>query len=407
MKHYAHKNKSENNQVYYHDLLDHIQSVAESASLFAGEFRADDWGYCAGLWHDLGKYSEDFQRRLSGEEIHVDHSTAGAQHAHQSFPKGPGKILAYAISGHHGGLLDGKSNTAASLNTRLEKTDVPIVSEVSGSVLNPQRTLELPKNIARNISPYRLSVFIRMLFSCLVDADYLDTERFFDPENAQLRKKYPQLKVLQERLNKALDDLSRTAFDNPINQQRNAVLKNCKEAADWQPGLFSLTVPTGGGKTLSSLAFALKHALKYGMRRIIYVIPFTSIIEQNADVFRKAVGDDAVVEHHSAFEPEKDDQSDNSGLYKRHKLATENWDAPIIVTTSVQFFESFYHNKPSRCRKLHNTSRSVIILDEAQTMPVPLLKPCIEILRELASTYASTVVLCTATQPVLTKTIAG
>ncbi len=214
-----------------------------------------------------------------------------------------------------------------------------------------------------------------------------------DSEKSIWRKGYPGLSQMNNRLTSALNKLIGSASDTPINEYRTTILTNCLDVAESPQGLFSLTVPTGGGKTLSSLAFAIKHALKHGLDRIIYVIPYTSIIEQNATVFRDILGEDAVLEHHSNFEPKEEDH--------RSRLAAENWDAPLIVTTNVQFFESFYRYRPSRCRKIHNIAKSVVILDEAQMLPVPLLRPCMEVLRELSSTYRTTIVLCTATQPAL------
>ena len=233
-----------------------------------------------------------------------------------------------------------------------------------------------------------------MLFSCLVDADFLDTESFVNKDF--VRGGYPELPEMKDKLMQALEKLNVEAPDTKVNRHRKEILQQCISAADKTPGLFSLTVPTGGGKTLSSLAFAMKHAVKYGMEKIIYVIPYTSIIEQNADVFSKIFGDGAVLEHHSNLQINEDDH--------KSRLAIENWDAPLIVTTNVQFFESLFHNKSSRCRKIHNIANSVIILDEAQMLPVPLLKPCMEILRELTTSYKTTIVLCTATQPALSKT---
>ena len=232
-----------------------------------------------------------------------------------------------------------------------------------------------------------------MLFSCLVDADFLDTEAFLRPGQATWRGGYPTLEQLAQRLDEALNSLSEDADDTQINRYRSGIQRDCRQAVKQAPGLFSLTVPTGGGKTLSSLAFAINHAILYGMKRVIYVIPYTSIIEQNADVFRKALGDNAVIEHHSNFDPADGD--------RKSRLSSENWDAPVIVTTNVQFFESIFHNRSSKCRKLHNVAKSVIVLDEAQMLPAPLLRPCIEALRALVASYGSTVVLCTATQPAL------
>jgi CRISPR-associated endonuclease/helicase Cas3 len=232
-----------------------------------------------------------------------------------------------------------------------------------------------------------------MVYSCLVDADFLDTERFMDEEESQWRQGYPSLEILHAKLKAHLEQLTAKASTTPINGHRADILNQCLSAADLPPGLFSLTVPTGGGKTLSSLAFALKHALRFGKKRIIYVIPYTSIIEQNAAVFRDILGAGAVLEHHSNYEPEEEDH--------RSRLASENWDVPLIVTTNVQFFESLFGNRSSRCRKIHRIANSVVILDEAQMLPVPLLKPSLEALRELALNYRTTIVLCTATQPAL------
>ena len=388
-------------------LEEHLKNVAEKARSFAEKFDARDWGYLAGLWHDIGKYSDEFQQKLNiqeGSDVHietrpgqVDHSTAGAQHAFKSSDD-KGKMLAYAIAGHHAGLLDGKSNDACLYN-RLKKEDIPNYYSCPEHILNAKSLGDLP--FALNVHnpkrfAFQISFFIRMIYSCLVDADFLDTEAFMDREKSLWRKGYPSLPELNNRLGSALNQLSKDAPPTPINKHRAAILENCFDAAELPQGLFSLTVPTGGGKTLSSLAFAMKHALKHGLERVIYVIPYTSIIEQNAAVFREILGEDAVLEHHSSFDPNEEDH--------RSRLASENWDAPIIVTTNVQFFESLYRCRSSRCRKIHNISNSVVILDEAQMLPVPLLKPCLEVLRELSSAYKTSIVLCTATQPALSTT---
>jgi CRISPR-associated endonuclease/helicase Cas3 len=385
-------------------LENHLRNVAKLARSFGESLGAGEWAYLAGLWHDIGKYSKEFQNMLSlsgDPDAHIetaasrpDHSSAGAQHALNQL-KGNGKLLAYAICGHHGGLLDGKSNEAC-LATRLNKIP-PDYSSCPEDILKTPSNLLLPFSLnERKRLWFQISFFVRMVFSCLVDADFLDTERFMDKKKAEWRKGYPSLDTLSRRLTSSLKRLFEKAPDTAINRHRAAILKNCLNAAGHPPGFFSLTVPTGGGKTLSSLSFAFKHALKHGLERIIYVIPYTSIIEQNAAIFRDILGDKAVLEHHSNFEPEEEDN--------RSRLASENWDAPLVVTTNVQFFESLFARKPSRCRKLHNLVKSVVILDEAQMLPVPLLKPCLEALREIASTYRTTVLLCTATQPALSST---
>ena len=404
-EYYAHSREGRP-PVEWQPLDEHLKNVAEMARSFAEAFDTGDWAYLAGLWHDLGKYSSEFQQRLcifEGNNAHienkpgrVDHSTAGAQHAFKLL-KDRGKLLAYAIAGHHAGLLDGKSNDAC-LHDRLKKA-IPDYSSSPEYILNTKSLGEPPFDL--NIhNPkrfgFQISLFIRMIYSCLVDADFLDTEAFMDKEKSLWRKGYPTLFELDNKLGFALKKLTESALRTSINKYRTAILRNCLDAAGCPQGLFSLTVPTGGGKTLSSLAFAMKHALKYNLKRIIYVIPYTSIIEQNAAVFREILGEDAVLEHHSNFDPNEEDH--------RSRLASENWDAPIIVTTNVQFFESLYRCRSSRCRKIHNIASSVVILDEAQMLPVPLLKPCLEVLRELSSAYRTSIVLCTATQPALSTT---
>lgn len=399
---YAHT-KDDKPPESWQSLEDHLRCVAELARSFAENFGAGDWGYLAGLWHDIGKYSKEFQQYLleaNDEDSHietqpgrVDHSTAGAKHAFRQ-AKNEGKLLAYTIAGHHAGLQDGKSNEGSCLTKRLEKA-IPSCDACPDWILNLPIIKGLPFPLHKKRFCFQISLFARMLYSCLVDADFLDTEAFMDPARSDWRKGYPPLEELYENLQAHLDHLTLSAAPTPINIRRTAILKQCLSAADLPPGLFSLTVPTGGGKTLSSLAFALKHARRFGKKRVIYVIPYTSIIEQNADVFRDILGVDAVLEHHSNFEPKDEDH--------RSRLSAENWDAPLIVTTNVQFFESLFACRSSRCRKIHRIADSVVILDEAQMLPVPLLKPSLEVLRELALNYRTTIVLCTATQPALSK----
>ncbi len=285
-------------------LEEHLKNVAEMARSFSDGFGAGDWGYLAGLWHDIGKYSDDFQRMLrakDGSDAHiekigrVDHSTAGAKNAFNTFGD-KGKLLAYAIAGHHGGLPDGNSNNTCLYN-RLEKTILDY-SSCPEHILKGKNLGDLPFGPDTSSSKrfaFQISFFIRMIYSCLVDADFLDTEAFMDKDRSLWRKGYPSLLELNKRLNADLKQLSASASKTPINQRRAEVLKSCLSAAEQPQGLFSLTVPTGGGKTLSSLAFAMKHALKHNLKRIIYVIPYTSIIEQNAAVFRKILGENEVL----------------------------------------------------------------------------------------------------------------
>lgn len=388
---YAHS--LENCQEGWQLLSEHLKNVSIIAGDFASSFGARDWGEFAGLLHDAGKYSFEFQQRLKGMPIKVDHSTAGAKIALNCL-QNPGYLLAYVIAGHHSGLPDGGSEVdGSSLWGRLYK-EIPDYSEFFTEFEIDSPSLKV--NLGRPSYPgFSLSFFIRMLFSCLVDADFLDTEQFYSPEKESIRGSFPNLNVFNERLTRHTDSIAAMADDTLVNRERLHVRRCCQDAAESKKGIFTLTVPTGGGKTLSSLEFAMKHAQKHGMDRIIYAVPFTSIIEQNAAVFRRALGDDAILEHHSNFDYDEGENDDNYYL----SLASENWDAPIIVTTNIQFFESLMANKSSRCRKLHNIANSVIILDEAQTLPDPLLYPCLAILEELAARYGSSVVLCTATQP--------
>ncbi|HUW31639.1 MAG TPA: CRISPR-associated helicase Cas3' [Planctomycetota bacterium] len=377
---------------------EHSQAVARLAAQFCRSFPWSSWSRLAGLWHDIGKCSEDFQQRIRGKPIRVDHSSAGAQHAVKVLHDF-GRVLAYCIAGHHAGLPNGASNDDAALTHRLRKT-IPDFSTCPASLLEARPLSPPPFLPTPRLPGFSLAFFTRMIYSCLVDADFLDTERFMNPEAAEYRGKHPQLAELDAKLTAHLAALSARS-EGPVNRHRATVLQQCLAAAELPPGFFSLTVPTGGGKTLSSLAFALKHALKHDLDRVIYVIPYTSIIEQNAAVFRSAIGDDALLEHHSNFDPRLKEDDDVSNGALRARLATENWDAPLVVTTNVQFFESLFAYRSSRCRKLHNILNSVVILDEAQMLPVHLLRPCMEALRELTLYYRATIVLCTATQPAL------
>jgi len=399
---YAHSSGTDKST--WQSLKEHLQAVSDIGAQYAEVFGGSQFALAAGVLHDLGKYSVEFQKRLEGSPIRVDHSSAGAKEAMRLYGPGAGKVLAYAISGHHRGIPDyGSVEDERSLAARL-KSEPRDYSAFSGDSLGfPDRSaMKLPISPLPGQPGFSVQFFIRMLYSCLVDADFLDTERAFDGDKAFARSiSYPSIRELEQRLTRHLDQLSASAPDTPVNRGRATILKACIEAAAQPPGFFSLTVPTGGGKTLSSLAFALRHAAAHGLRRVIYVIPFTSIIEQNARVFREALGPEAVLEHHSNFEYPDEDSDDWTDQVARLYFATENWDAPLVVTTSVQFFESLFANRSSRCRKLHNIARSVIILDEAQMLPTHHLQPCLGTLRELTANYGSTVVLCTATQPAL------
>jgi CRISPR-associated endonuclease/helicase Cas3 len=400
----------------------HLNKVAWWTAKFAEEMfpagsedrkTAYQWGYLAGLWHDMGKFSprwQDYLRKKSGSNIHtdevvgkVDHSTAGAQFAERSIPK-LGRLLAYLIAGHHPGLANGEDGDApqSSLKERLKKAvELDLyVGAMPRQVTTYRPAIPFPSFTLQ--SARSLAFFLRFLFSCLTDADFLATESFMNPAQATTRpKQQASIAEMEAALTCYLDELTARAGQTKVNVERAEVLAACLAAAEHPPGLFSLTVPTGGGKTLSSLAFALKHARIHDLRRVIYVIPFTSIIEQNAAVFRdalSAIGAEVVIENHSNLDPDDPVRSTTTS-----RLSAENWDARLIVTTNVQFFESLHANRTSRSRKLHRIARSVVILDEAQTLPIELMQPCLRSLEELTAHYGTSVVLCTATQPALER----
>lgn len=410
LQHYAHSLDGRPPREWQ-PLEEHLKNVAKRAGGFAAIFQSSDWASRASWLHDLGKYSKEFQEYLKGANgidasietapARVDHSTAGAQYAARIMPI-LGHLLAYALSGHHTGLLNGR-DTKTCQEARLNKTIHPW--EHGLQFLPTFTKIEPPiflQNALSKKDAFSAAFFIRMIFSCLVDADFLDTEIFMNPQQATLRENWSD--DVLDQMDEALTEFVRQLDpqDTLVNRQRALVREACLKAAEQVPGLFSLSVPTGGGKTLASLAFALRHAIRNGLQRIIYVIPLTSIIEQNADVFREALrpvtdklGRDVVLEHHSNLDPDKETTI--------NRLAAENWDAPLVVTTSVQFYESLFGNKTSRCRKLHRLARSVIILDEAQTLPVDYLKPCLCALQELITNYGASIVICTATQPAIER----
>lgn len=379
-----------------HGLEEHLCRTSQLAAGFASAFGCAEWGKLAGSWHDLGKFSFEFQRYILESGPRTDHSTAGALHAVRRFGK-PGRVIAYLIAGHHAGLPDWldvaePGSTLVHRLTRTELLDLLNLSKVPTCLLDQEFPTERPKPPATELAA---SLWLRMLFSCLVDADFLDTEAFFDSDRPDLRGSFPPIEKLLQAFDTYMVGKRAAAADTPVNRVRSDILRQCTREASLPSGFLSLTVPTGGGKTLSSMAFALNHACAHGKRRIIYVIPYTSIIEQTADQFRSIFGD-SVVEHHSNVARQNDDEETES-----LRLAAENWDAPVIVTTSVQFFQSLFASRTSRCRKLHNIVNSVVILDEAQLLPPDYLNPIIEALKELQRNYGVTVVFCTATQPAL------
>ena len=402
---------------HWQTLQSHSVNVGEMAAEFARVFGAQEIACQTGKLHDLGKYSEAFNHRLHGGPS-VDHATAGAKIAVERWGNVIGKLMAFCIAGHHAGLANGngEGDNRRTLKQRLALqfgADIPALDNLWQQEIKLPQTLSAPPLKADAHHPFfSYAFFTRMLYSCLVDADYLDTEAFYlNLENkASERGGYPDLNALQRNFNQFINDFRRRITQTSeqtkaekrnaaLNRLRSEILDHAVEQAAQPQGLFTLTVPTGGGKTFTSMAFALEHAKRHGMRRVIYVIPFTSIIEQNAAEFRKAfgeLGEQAVLEHHSTFD---DGKLQNEATKDKLRLASENWDAPIVVTTAVQFFESLFADRSSRCRKLHNIAGSVIILDEAQMLPLNLLLPIMQAIKELAQNYRCSIVMCTATQP--------
>ena len=377
-------------------IKEHLEGTAKLSGEFAEKFGKQDWGYCCGMLHDIGKYSIDFQKRILGENNYrVDHSTAGARVCLEK--GGKYSFLEYCIAGHHAGLPNygnnyDESTDSTLLGRRLKKLSdyQAYQTEIEVPAIN-----SMPIDLKRTVNPdFSLSVFMRMIYSCLVDADFLDTEAFMK-EGKQGRNSGENIEILFKKLENYISGWLKNQDIDTVNGRRTEILKNCLEMGKTEKGLFRLTVPTGGGKTVASLAFALRHALENKMDRIIYVIPYTSIIEQNAKVFRDILGEENVLENHCNVDYESSEE------LLPMQLASENWDKPIVVTTNVQFFESLFANKSSKCRKLHNIANSVIIFDEAQMLPNDYLKPCIAMIEELINNYQVSAVLCTATQPAL------
>jgi CRISPR-associated endonuclease/helicase Cas3 len=411
-----------------HKLEAHLRETAKRASDFANEFKNGDWAEVMGYWHDLGKYHpawQNYLRRESGyvEDAHIEqkqgrpnHSSAGALLAYEKGKnQPPSRILAYTIAGHHGGLADWYADLENRLNKESEIETLNVTRKVIttapifGKPLPNSVPCVLQNERSGETSAY-YHLWIRFLFSCLVDADFLDTELFMESEKSKQRGNYSRLNELKDYFDAYIQRKEKDSLDSQINRKRREIRELCITKAASSPGFFSLNVPTGGGKTLSSMAFALEHALIHNKRRIIMAIPYTSIIEQTAKIFKYGTdndeeieerkknndvlfGEDQVVEHHSNLDPSKETN--------RNRLACENWDAPIIVTTNVQLFESLFASKPSSCRKLHNIANSIIILDEVQMLPPEYLKPIISVLQGLVNHFGVTVVMMTATQPAL------
>ncbi len=411
---FAHRREGEDREDWQ-PLIEHLTKTAEMARDFGVDANIAELAYIAGLIHDLGKYSDAFQKRLEGTGPRVDHSTAGAKELRALLKGTPQEVfahlLAYPIMGHHTGLPDYGNETdleGGTVCARL-KNQLPDYSaykselDLSALPFPPYFNIRPPEKKKERLG-FSLSFLARMIYSALVDADFQETETYM--KGAKPRGGYDDTPTLRDKMDAHLKQ-----FENPtsdINRKRNEILQACiAKGKSEKPGFFSLTVPTGGGKTLASMAFALHHAAEHGLKRVIYVIPFTTIIEQNAKVFKNIFGEGQVLEHHSNFDwegkkRENPDDRTNSALAKL-KLAAENWDIPIVVTTNVQFFESLFANRSRNCRKLHNIAKSVIIFDEAQMLPREYMRPAMAAVWELVTNYGASAVFCTATQPGLER----
>lgn len=375
-----------------HLLEDHLRSVAALTESFASKFSSGSAGYSVGLAHDIAKAAPAFQTYLRAPKeiqaaITCPHALPGAAAMGAKW-----HVVANIVAGHHRGLYD-----TDELKQKFAEVDREVARaalEAWVMVAGEEGTPSLPDWVMS--APEALELWTRMLFSCLIDADRLDTEQFANGVDRTSAERYPPLSDYEQALTRRLNAFPQR--DDVVSRVRREVLEACRAAATAEPGVFRLTVPTGGGKTLSGLAFALKHAVAHGLDRVIFAIPYTSIIEQTAEVYRGIFGAENVIEHHSnAGIEEREDLSDETE--RRRRWATENWDAPLVVTTTVQLFESLLNHRPKRCRKLHNIANSVIVIDEVQTLPVRHLTPILDVLSQLTTHYGCTVVLCTATQP--------
>ncbi len=431
MEYYAH---TPGEAGVWHDLVRHLKRTAVRARRNGAKFGAGELACLAGLWHDIGKFNPEFQDYLrrcekakregaSAPAKGTPHAIYGAMLASEKNVTEAVEWLVPVIYGHHAGLPDHDRYSQALQNTEFRKAYELVLPVAEASVEGIGDTTGRDLVVRPPMDRHQLEVFIRMVFSALVDADFLDTEKHFEPEAVEHRKNevvVGDLWLVLEDEQKRLLSKARTK-PTKVNEVRREVYEACVEAAESSPGVFRLSVPTGGGKTRSGLSFALWHAVRHRMDRVIVAAPYTSILDQTAGEYReifKSLGDDAVLEHHSAVrrsEERREERLDDgieeierskrteqmNEAWTRMRLATQNWDAPLVVTTTVQLFESLFANRTSRCRKLHNLVKSVIVLDEVQTLPLGLLNPILSVLEELVRRYHVSVVLCTATQPAL------
>lgn len=402
-KYISHIRKNQYGEIIsYQSNEEHCIGVAELAKQFASEFGMGNWGYVLGILHDKGKEKKEFQEYIqdvNGIPGHKHWTKKGKAHAYVGALLAQGlygKVATIfwgnAICGHHAGLYD-----YFELEKMISSSDLP--SEVQ------MQTDAIQLNKAKfTLTENQINHLVRVLFSCLVDADYLDTEKFMNVSSASQRGHHKKLSELLILLEDHFCKLNNNSEDSTVNVIRRCVQEQCIKMSSGETGFYSLTVPTGGGKTLSSLLWAMRHAVCNGQKRIIIAIPYTSIIVQTASVLKSIFGEENVLEHHSQFII---DSIIDKDIRLKAKLASENWDYPIVVTTNVQLFESMFSNKPSDCRKLHNIANSVIILDEVQTLPTDYLQPIVDALKSYQRMFGISVLFTTASQPVLSGLIEG
>ena len=402
-KYISHIRKNQYGEIIsYQSNEEHCIGVAELAKQFASEFGMGNWGYVLGILHDKGKEKKEFQEYIqdvNGIPGHKHWTKKGKAHAYVGallaqglYGKVATTFFGNAICGHHAGLYD-----YFELEKMISSSDLP--SEVQ------MQTDAIQLNKAKfTLTENQINHLVRVLFSCLVDADYLDTEKFMNVSSASQRGHHKKLSELLILLEDHFCKLNNNSEDSTVNVIRRCVQEQCIKMSSGETGFYSLTVPTGGGKTLSSLLWAMRHAVCNGQKRIIIAIPYTSIIVQTASVLKSIFGEENVLEHHSQFTI---DSIIDKDIRLKAKLASENWDYPIVVTTNVQLFESMFSNKPSDCRKLHNIANSVIILDEVQTLPTDYLQPIVDALKSYQRMFGISVLFTTASQPVLSGLIEG
>lgn len=404
----------------WHLLHDHLINVAEQARKMAEPFNLGNPAFWLGLIHDIGKANPVFQEYLrnitEGKRVESEpHAIWGASLIYALISTGTEEgngweRYSLPAMGHHSGIPD-RDEAALKMSDFLKRREDAIYL-----------TKEYLKSLAEHVSNMdevlpdlyigthervvlKEEFTIRMLFSTLVDADYLDTESHFRGKTSELRRKWPELESLARRFNRNYENHIRSfkkGLNKEVREAREYVFDCCRNSSTEKSGIFTLTAPTGSGKTLGYLKFALDHALKHEKSRIIIVLPYTSIIDQTAATVRDLLGEDAVLEHQSSFDItqlESDEQLD------RYLLAVENWDAPIIITTTAQFFESIFSNKPGKARKIHNIANSVVVLDEVQALPPELLDPTRDVIDTLVEEYSVSIVLSTATQPSVFKDV--